>query len=218
MEIQQKQPSGGVIRKSWSENMQQIGRRTTMSKCEFNKFHFGMRVLLHIKFAACIFSEHIFLRTPVDGYFWYRPFSMLSSCIWKGVNLHVVETKLDKKFSWRSRKRVGVKIKCHYILPWTNRVTSGPYERSEISRVFIKNLSSWFLTLEFPQTNNDRDSIGSGKSGKDRNFVRGSGKSQGRKFLSMQIFNFNKSHMHTEICAFELYIWCYYLHLVSRWL
>ena len=188
-----------------------------MSKCEFNKFHFGMRVLLHIKFAACMFSEHIFLRTPVDGYFWYRPFSMLASCIWKGVNLHVVETKLDKKFSWHSRKGVGVEIKCHYILPWTNRVTSGSYERSEISKVFIKNLSSWFLTLEFSQTNNDRDSIGSGKSGKDRDFVRGSGKNKGKKFLSMQIFNFNKSHMHTEMCEFELYIWCYYLHLVSRW-
>ena len=95
--IQQKQPSRGVLRKRCSENMQQIYRRTPMSKCEFNKLHFGMGVLLYIKFAACIFSEHIFLRTPLDGYFWYRLFSTLSSCIWNGVNLHVVETNWGKK-------------------------------------------------------------------------------------------------------------------------
>ena len=64
-----------------------------MSKCEFNKLHFGMGALLYIKFAACIFSEHIFLRTP-----WMaasnRLFCALSSCITPTplVNLHVVET------------------------------------------------------------------------------------------------------------------------------
>ena len=34
---QQKQPSRGVPRKRCSENMQQIYRRTTMPKCDFNK-------------------------------------------------------------------------------------------------------------------------------------------------------------------------------------
>ena len=67
--VQQKQSSGGVLRKRCSENMQQIYRRTPMSKCEFNKLHFGMGVPLYIKFAACIFSEHIFLRIPLDGCF-----------------------------------------------------------------------------------------------------------------------------------------------------
>ena len=67
--IQQKQPSQGVARKRCSENMQQIHKRTPMSKCEFNKLRFGMGVLLPIKFAACIFPEHIFLRTPPDGCF-----------------------------------------------------------------------------------------------------------------------------------------------------
>ena len=38
-------------------------------KCEFNKLHFGMSVFLCIKFAACTFSEHVFLRTPLDGCF-----------------------------------------------------------------------------------------------------------------------------------------------------
>ena len=33
----QKQSSGGVLRKRCSENMQQIYRKTSMSKCDFNK-------------------------------------------------------------------------------------------------------------------------------------------------------------------------------------
>ena len=33
----QKQPSRGVLRKRCSENMQQIYRRTSMPKCDFNK-------------------------------------------------------------------------------------------------------------------------------------------------------------------------------------
>ena len=38
-------------------------------------------------------------------------------------------------------------------------------------------------------------------------FFRRSGKSQGRKFLSMQSFNFNeKNHLHTEMCVVELYM------------
>ena len=32
-----KQPSRGVLKKRCSENMQQIFRRTPMSKCDFNK-------------------------------------------------------------------------------------------------------------------------------------------------------------------------------------
>ena len=40
-----------------------------MLKCEFKKLHFGMGVLLCVKFAACIFSEHIFLKSPLDGCF-----------------------------------------------------------------------------------------------------------------------------------------------------
>ena len=35
--IKQKQPPGGVPRKRCSENMQQIYRRTPMSKCDFKK-------------------------------------------------------------------------------------------------------------------------------------------------------------------------------------
>ena len=45
----QKQPSGGILRKRCSENMQQIYWRTPMLKCDFNKVakaHFGMSILL----------------------------------------------------------------------------------------------------------------------------------------------------------------------------
>ena len=34
---QQKQPSRGVLTKRWSEDMQQIYRRTYLSKYDFNK-------------------------------------------------------------------------------------------------------------------------------------------------------------------------------------
>ena len=128
--IQQKQPSRGLLRKWYSENMQQIYRRTPMSKCEFNKLHFGIGAILYIKSAACIFSEHIFLRTPLDGCFWYRLFSVLSSWIYKGVNLHVVETKWKGKNVYKNSHDVferwlGVEIKLHYILPWKIWVMSG---------------------------------------------------------------------------------------------
>ena len=56
----QKQPSRGVLRKRCSENTQQIYRRTPMPKCDF------MGGLLQI---CCIFSEHLFLRTRLDGCF-----------------------------------------------------------------------------------------------------------------------------------------------------
>ena len=60
------------------------------------------------------------------------------------------------------------------------------------------------------------------KSGKFDIFWKKSGKSRRTKFLSMQIFNFYKSHIHAEMCAVELYMTiscaydCYYLNLVLR--
>ena len=55
------QPSSGVLGKSCSKNMQQICRRTSLLKPPF-----GMGVLLLI---CCIFSEHPFIRKPMEGYF-----------------------------------------------------------------------------------------------------------------------------------------------------
>ena len=94
----QKRPSRGVDRKRCSENMQQIYRRTPMPKFNFNEFakgtllnsHSDMSVFLYI---CCIFPEHIFLGTPLDGCFWQYltkilrlttilPVSMLFASIW----------------------------------------------------------------------------------------------------------------------------------------
>ena len=76
-----------------------------------------------------------------------------------------------------------------------------PIKEVEFPGVFIKNLRSWFVIFEFPRTNKDRVSTGAGKSEKVRELVRGSKKSQGRKFLSMQIFNFNKKVICTQKCV-----------------
>ena len=65
----QKQPPGGVPRKRCSENMQQIYRRTPMPS-----------VLLLI---CCIFSEHLFVRTPLGGCFWTWKFSQYRSNHWR---------------------------------------------------------------------------------------------------------------------------------------
>ena len=60
------------------------------------------------------------------------------------------------------------------------------------------------------------------KSGKFGNFWKKSGKSKKRKFLSMQIFNFEKNPCASRnVCSWtvydnQLYIWCYYLQLVLR--
>ena len=61
----------GVLRKRFSENMQQIYWRTPMPKCDFNKValqlywnHTSTWVF------SCKFSDHLFLRTRPDGCFW----------------------------------------------------------------------------------------------------------------------------------------------------
>ena len=50
----QMQPSRGVLRKRFSENMQQVYRATPMPKCNFNK--------------VAIFKTFVF-RAPLDGCF-----------------------------------------------------------------------------------------------------------------------------------------------------
>ena len=72
----QKQPYRGVLRKRCSKYMQQIYRRTPIPKCGFNK---AAKQLYRNHTLAwkicCIFSEHLFLKTPLDGCF----------CIWQVV-------------------------------------------------------------------------------------------------------------------------------------
>ena len=67
--LYQMQPSRGVLRKMCFENMHAanfICRRTPMPKCNLLNSRFDMGVLLQI---CCIFSEHLFLMTPLDGCF-----------------------------------------------------------------------------------------------------------------------------------------------------
>ena len=115
--------------------MQQTYRGTPMSNCEFNILHFGLGALLYIKFTACIFSEIIFLRTPLDACFWYRLCCTLSSCITPTslVNLHIVETKWEvknfrKNFHDVLEKGARGRNKTCYTLPWRNWITSGPWK------------------------------------------------------------------------------------------
>ena len=71
----QKQTSRGVLRKWCSENMRQIYRRTLMPKCDSNKVAkqlYGNRTSTWVFSCkiCCTFSEHLYLRTPLDGCFW----------------------------------------------------------------------------------------------------------------------------------------------------
>ena len=59
--MMQKQQSRGVPRKRCSANMQQISIRAPMPKYDFNKV---------AKQIWWIFSEDLFLRTPLGGCFW----------------------------------------------------------------------------------------------------------------------------------------------------
>ena len=62
----QKQPSRGVLRKRYPENMQQMYRRTC--KATLLKPHFDMGIVLQI---CCIFSEYLFLGIPTGGCFFH---------------------------------------------------------------------------------------------------------------------------------------------------
>ena len=57
----------------------------------------------------------------------------------------------------------------------------------EFPGVFIKNHRSWFVTLEFPPTNKGRVFTRSRKSGKIKEFVRGSAKSQWENFYPCKL-------------------------------
>ena len=69
----QKQPSTGVLIKRHSENLQKIYRRhpcRSAISIKLLKSHFAMGILLYI---CCIFSGHLFLKTPLENFFcWYK--------------------------------------------------------------------------------------------------------------------------------------------------
>ena len=73
----QQQLSRGVLRKKCSENMQQIYRRILIPKCDFNnvalQFYWNCTTtwVFFCKF-WCIFSDDIFIRTPMEGCFCWQ--------------------------------------------------------------------------------------------------------------------------------------------------
>ena len=74
-ELLRKQPFKGVLQKSYSENMQQIYRRTSMHKCDFNKdakwlyWNHTLAWVFPCKFAA-YFQNTFFIKTPSE---WLLP-------------------------------------------------------------------------------------------------------------------------------------------------
>ena len=82
----QKKPPGGVLEKRCSENMQQICRRTPMPKYNLNhistwvssgKFAAYFQNTFFSEHLFTLFSDHLFLGTPVGGCFcrlltWFR--------------------------------------------------------------------------------------------------------------------------------------------------
>ena len=78
----QNQSSVAVLMKRCSKNMLQIYRRTHIPKCDFNKvvkqhcWNHTSTWMFSCKF-GCTFSEHLFVRTPMDGCFWTSSFTCL---------------------------------------------------------------------------------------------------------------------------------------------
>ena len=145
-----------------------------MSKCESNKLHFGMGVLLCIKFAACIFSENIFIRTPLDGCFWYTDYLAHFLVAFERESIFMLwklneAKKFHKNFHDMLERRLGVEIKCHITFF---------HEQIELRVVPKKEVKKpWVLVFDLGiSTNKGRVSTLLGKLGKVRKFVRGSGK------------------------------------------
>ena len=72
----QKQPSGGVLIKRYSENMQQIYRRTPMPKYDFNAKYCRSTITLRHG-CSCVNMLYIFRmpflnNTSLEGYFWSK--------------------------------------------------------------------------------------------------------------------------------------------------
>ena len=87
----QKQPSRGVFRKRYSENMQQIYRRTPMPKCNFNKVALLRHGCSPVKLLHIF---RIFLRTPLEGCF-------LNLVTWKSIIVYLTKKfKIFAQYYW----------------------------------------------------------------------------------------------------------------------
>ena len=80
----QKQPSRGVLRRRCSANIYQIYRRAPMPKCieiTIRQWVFSCKI-------CCLFSEYLFLRTPLEGCFW-KTF-LVTTWPWTGIILVLI--------------------------------------------------------------------------------------------------------------------------------
>ena len=101
----QKQPSRNVLIKRCSENMQQIYSGTPMLKCDFNKLQI-----------CCIFLEHLFLRTCLEGVFWYTNIMNTSSFNDKYSSLNTFCNLIIKKDYFDLRGDVNIIILISILL------------------------------------------------------------------------------------------------------
>ena len=89
----QRQPSRGVPIKSCSGKVQSIWMRTLMPKCNFNKvakqlyWNHTSKWVFSCNF-CCIFSEHLFLRTPLNGCFYISLVCFMYKIFAKRLVLH----------------------------------------------------------------------------------------------------------------------------------
>ena len=117
----QKQPSRRLLKKRCSKNMQQIYSRPPMPKCDLtSKSHFDMGVLLWI---CCIFSEHLFHRTPMGGCFFVRhnlhlclSFRSVFACTTKYNEAFVIHKR--KKESWYPHVTIINHVTIYEKTPW----------------------------------------------------------------------------------------------------
>ena len=100
-----KQPSRGVLKKRCSENMQHIYKRTPMPKCDFNKaalqlyWNRDSTWVFSCKFAAYFHMLHLFLKIPLEGYFWKQGFYFLSwVTLWWVDRRYLLKTLTIKTF------------------------------------------------------------------------------------------------------------------------
>ena len=91
--------------------MQQIYRRTPMAKCDFNKVALQ---LYWNRTSAWVFSEHLYLRTPLDGCYFTLKLFYGTDLFWHNFQLNVFSKwKLVTSYSRES-------ILYFYVLPFVN--------------------------------------------------------------------------------------------------
>ena len=123
----QRQPFKGVLRKRCSENLPE----NTHAEATLLKSHFRMGVLLQI---CCIFSAHLFLRTPLMGCFWV---------------LHCATLSLQHHYDVWKRYHITMSLQCqHRSTSWwkSNKKPMLPQHRMPTGTHYFSYLLCLFVT------------------------------------------------------------------------